>query len=128
MDDTRALRGQGRWNDALELTDDPFERADILNEQALFTGSAEAREAAGRELMRAEARLLQEQARILHAKFLVEWEEDPRESELFERSLELAHEAGDKLVESWGRFWIGLVDQVVRSDHDSALPPLRGCL
>ena len=67
-------------------------------------------------------RLLLEQGRILHAKCLVEWEEDPRESELFERSLELAHEAGDKLLESWGRFWIGLVDQVVRSDHDSALP------
>jgi len=122
VDDARALRGQGRWDEALELTDDPFERADLLNEQALFSGSAEAREAAGRELMRAEARLLQEQGRILHAKFLVEWEEDPRESELFERSLELAHEAGDKRLESWGRFWIGLVHQVVRGDHHSALP------
>ncbi|MGH3064052.1 MAG: hypothetical protein ACRDMK_06905 [Gaiellaceae bacterium] len=68
MDDTRALRGQGRWNEAFELTDDPFERADLMNEQALFTGSAHAREAAGRELMRAQARLLQEHARILHAK------------------------------------------------------------
>jgi len=122
VDDTRALRGQGRWDEALKLTNDPFERADILNEQALFTGSAEAREAAGRELMRAEARLLQEQGRIVHAKFLVEWEEDPRESKLFERSLELAREAGDGRLESWGRFWIGLVHQVVRGDHDSALP------
>jgi tetratricopeptide (TPR) repeat protein len=116
------LRGQGRWDEALELTNDPFERADLLNEQALFTGSAEAREAAGRELMRAEARLLQEQGRILHARFLAERKEDPRELELFERSLELAREAGDERLESWARFWIGIVHQVVRNDHATSLP------
>lgn len=116
------LRGQGRWDDALELTDDPLERADILNEQALFTGSAEAREAAGRELMRVEARLAQEQGRILHATFLSERAEDPRELELFCRSLELAREAGDERLESWAEFWIGIVHQVVRDDHDRSLP------
>jgi tetratricopeptide (TPR) repeat protein len=120
--DVQELRGQGRWDDALELTADPFERADLLNEQALFTGSAEARDAAARELLRAEARLLQEQGRILHAKFLAEREEDPRELELFERSLELAREADDERLESWGRFWVGIVHQVVRGDHDPSLP------
>ncbi len=122
MDDTRALRGQGRWNEALELTDDPFERADLLNEQALFTGSAEAREAAGRELLRAEARLLQERGRILHAAFLSDRKEDRHELELFCRSLELAREAGDERIESWAEFWIGIVHQVVRDDHDRSLP------
>jgi tetratricopeptide (TPR) repeat protein len=122
----RELRGRGRWDEALELTSDPFERADILNEQALFSGSAEAREAAGRELMRAEARLLQEKGRILHAKFLSErGAEDPTELEHFERSLELAREAGDERLESWAHFWVGLVHQVIRRDHDTALPHFR---
>lgn len=120
--DARELRGQGRWAEALELTDDPFERADLLNEQALFTGSAEPREDAARELLRAEARLLQERGRILHAKFLSEREEDPLELKLFCRSLELAREAGDERLESWAEFWIGIVHQVVRDDHDAALP------
>lgn len=122
MDEGAELRGQGRWDEALELTDDPFERADLLNEQALFTGSAEAREAAGRELLRAEARLLRERGRILHAAFLSERKEDPRELELFCRSLELAREAGDERLESWAEFWIGIVHQVVRDDHDRSLP------
>ena len=119
----RELRGQGRWDEALELTTDVFERADLLNEQALFTGSADAREAAGRELMRAEARLLQEKGRILHARFLAErGAEDPAELEHFERSLELAREAGDERLESWAHFWVGIVHQVTRGDHDSAQP------
>jgi tetratricopeptide (TPR) repeat protein len=119
----RELRGQGRWEDALALTDDPLARADILNEQALFTGSAEARDAARRELLRAEARLVQEQGRILHAEFLAErGDEDPRELELFERSLELAREAGDQLLEGWARFWVGIVHQVVREDDEASLP------
>jgi tetratricopeptide (TPR) repeat protein len=119
----RELRGRGRWDEALELTGDLFERADLLNEQALFTGSAEARGAAGRELMRAEARLLQEKGRILHAKFLAErGAEDPAELEQFERSLELAREAGDERLESWAHFWVGIVHQVIRGDHDTALP------
>ena len=119
----RDLRGAGRWDEALELTSDPFERADLLNEQALFTGSADARTAASLELLRAEARLLQEKGRILHAKFLAErGAEDSAELEHFERSLELARAAGDERLESWAHFWIGLVHQVVRDDHDSALP------
>jgi hypothetical protein len=121
--DAKRLRGAGRWDEALALTTDLFERADLLNEQALFTGSAKAREAAGRELLRAEARLLQEKGRVLHAKFLAErGDEDPAELEQFERSLELAREAGDERLESWARFWIGIVHQVIRGDHDQSLP------
>jgi tetratricopeptide (TPR) repeat protein len=116
------LRGLGRWDEALALTEDPLARADILNEQALFTGSAEARDAARHELLRAEARLVQEQGRILHATFLATRdEEDPRELELFERSLELAREAGDELLEGWAHFWIGIVHQVVREDDQESL-------
>ena len=118
----RELRGQGRWDEALALTDDPFERADILNERALFTGSAEARQEAARELPRAEARLLQERGRILHAAFLAERVEDPEELRLFCRSLELAREAGDERLESWAEFWVGIVHQVVRDDRERSLP------
>jgi tetratricopeptide (TPR) repeat protein len=116
------LRGQGRWDEALELTDDPLRRADILNEQALFTGLAEAREEATRQLLRAEARLVQERGRVLHAAFLSERVEDPAELQLFCRSLELAREAGDEQLESWAEFWIGIVHQVVRDDQAKSLP------
>jgi tetratricopeptide (TPR) repeat protein len=120
--DVHELRGHGRWAEALERTTDPLARADLLNEQALFTGSAEAREAARRELLRAEARLFQEKGRILHATFLADRVEDPLELEHFERSLQLAAEAGDEALESWAKFWIGIVHQVVRGDHDTSLP------
>jgi tetratricopeptide (TPR) repeat protein len=118
------LRGEGRWAEALEHAgDDPLLRADLLNEQALFAGSAEARELAARELDRAEARLEAERGRILHARFLAErGAEDPQELEHFEASLELARRAGDERLEAWARFWIGIVHQVVRGDSASGLP------
>jgi hypothetical protein len=52
MSEVSALRGAGRWVEALELAHDPIERADLLNEQALFTGSAEPRIAAALEALR----------------------------------------------------------------------------
>src|SRR5262245_65298302 len=113
------LRGAGRWDEAVELADgDPLLRADLLNEQALYAGSAEARDAAARELDRAEARLEAERGRILHARFLAERvAEDPRELAHFEAALAAARRAGDERLEGWARFWIGLVHQVVRDDH-----------
>lgn len=58
------LRGRGQWDDALALAgDDALLRADILNEQALFAGSQEARAAATRELDRVESRLEAERGR-----------------------------------------------------------------
>jgi tetratricopeptide (TPR) repeat protein len=116
------LRGEGRWDEAVELTDDPFLRADLRNEQALFSGAPDAREQAARELDRAEARLHAERGRILHARFLAEREEDPSELELFTSSLELARQAGDERLEAWARFWIGIVHQVVRGNSPASLP------
>jgi tetratricopeptide (TPR) repeat protein len=120
----RSLRGRGRWDDALALAgDDPLLRADILNEQALFAGSAEARAAATRELDRVESRLEAERGRVLHAKFLADrGEEDPRELAHFEAALAAAERAGDPLLAGWARFWIGIVHQVVRGDDAAALP------
>jgi tetratricopeptide (TPR) repeat protein len=121
------LRGQGRWPEAVELAgDDPLLRADILNEQALFAGSADARREASRELDRVEARLEAERGRILHARFLSRRDrEDPRELAHFEASLAAARRARDPLLVGWARFWIGIVRQVIRDDHAAALPHFR---
>jgi len=115
-----ALRGEGRWDEALAVADDPLARADLLNEQALFQGNAEARSQAERELDRAEVLLLLGRGRILHARFLAEREEDPEELALFERALALALATEDDLLEAEARFWVGLVHQVVRGDHDAS--------
>lgn len=122
MSDVGKLRGAGRWNEALELVDDPLARADLLNEQALFAGDADARTAAARELDRAEARLLLERGRVLHAAFLAEREEDPRELEFFEAGLALAKTSGDERLVAEALFWIGIVHQVVRGDNAASLP------
>ena len=118
------LRGQGRWDEALELAgDDPLQRADILNEQALFAGSAAARAAASRELDRVESRLEAERGRVLHAAFLTErGTEDPRELAHFEAALVAADRADDELLRGWARFWIGIVHQVIREDDATAVP------
>jgi tetratricopeptide (TPR) repeat protein len=111
------LRGEGRWREALALVDDPLARADLLNEQALFTGSADARAEAGRELDRAEALLALGRGRVLHARFLVDRAaEDPEELAHFERALAIAERLGDRALEAQALFWVGLVHQVVRGD------------
>ena len=119
-----SLRGRGRWDDALALAgDDPLLRADILNEQALFAGSADARAAETRELDLVESRLEAERGRVLHAKFLSEGgEEDPRELAHFEAALAAAERAGDPSLVGWARFWLGILHQVVRGDDGTALP------
>jgi tetratricopeptide (TPR) repeat protein len=122
VDEARRLAGEGRWEEALALVGDPLARADIYAEQAAFTASEEAREAGARELDRSEATLLLGRGRLLHARFLVEREEDPSELELFERALELARRAGDEPLEAWARFWIGIVHQVCRGDEAAAKP------
>ena len=125
MSDLRRVRGEGRWEEAIALVDDPLARADLLNEQALFTGSAEARTAAARELERAEALLLLERGRILHARFLAERVEDPEELRLFELGLERARASADTRLVAEALFWCGLFHQVVRSDDAAAVPLLE---
>lgn len=122
MSEVARLRGEGRWDEALELVDDPLARADLLNEQALFAGDADARAAAERELDRVEARLLLERGRVLHARFLAEREEDPGELELFEAGLSLARASGDDRLVAEALFWVGIVHQVVRGEHGASLP------
>jgi len=120
------LRGQGRWDEAASLADDPLLRAELLTEQAMFARSAAARAAADVELDRAEARLELERGRGLHAQFLIDRAgEDPRELAHFEAALAAARRAADPLLEGRARFWIGLVHQVVRDDDATAVPHLE---
>ena len=117
----KSLRGQGRWEEALAETGDPLARADLLNEWALFAGAEDARRRAGDELGRAEALLALGRGRMVHAQYLAERKEDPRELELFERALELARSLGDRALEAQALFWVGLVHQVVRGDSPASL-------
>lgn len=121
----KALRGSGRWDEALALVGDPLARADLLNERALFAGDEDARRRAGDELTRAEALTALGRGRLLHARFLRDRHEDPAELELFEQALALAREAQDEGIEAQAHFWVGLVHQVVHGDSPAALPSLQ---
>ena len=122
----KSLRGQGRWEEALEQLDNPLARADLLNEWALFAGDEDARRRAGDELARAEALLALGRGRMVHAEYLAERREDPRELELFERALELARSLGDRALEAQALFWVGLVHQVVRGDSAASARFFQG--
>jgi len=97
-------------------------RASALYERAIFGGDAEALPAADRELDSVEADLSLTRGRVLHARFLSERQEDPRELALFERAAELSQRLGDVRGESEAAFWVGCFHQVVRGDSDLALP------
>jgi tetratricopeptide (TPR) repeat protein len=102
--------------------DERLERAAALYERAVFGGDRDAVAAAERELDGVEADLALARGRILHARFLEQREEDPRELELFERAAELYRRLENVRGEAQARFGIGIVHQVVRGDGDAALP------
>jgi tetratricopeptide (TPR) repeat protein len=118
----KELRGAGRWDEAVALAEDPLVRADLLNEQALFTGTADARRRADEELDRAEALLWLGRGRLLHTRFLAEnGDEDPGEQPAFERALELARRLQDRAIEAQALLWVGVVHQVLRGDQPTSL-------
>jgi tetratricopeptide (TPR) repeat protein len=106
-------------------TDGLAERAKQLYEQAVFGGDAEALTIADRELDAAEADLALARGRILHARFLEDRQEDPRELPLFEQAAELYHRLGDARGEAEALFWIGCCHQVVRDSDEAGLPFLE---
>jgi tetratricopeptide (TPR) repeat protein len=97
-------------------------RASALYERSVFGGDAEALPAADRELDSVEADLSLTRGRVLHARFLSDRRQDPRELALFERAAELFQRLGDVRGESEAAFWVGCFHQVVRGDSDLALP------
>lgn len=102
-----------------------LERARQLYEQAVFGGDAGALVAGDRELDAVEADLALARGRSLHARYLADQHEDPRELPLFERAAELYQRLGDARGEGEALFWVGTFYQVLRGDHAVARPLLE---
>ncbi len=102
-----------------------LERARQLYERAVFGGDIEALWTAEHEVDAVEADLALARGRLLHARFLAEKQDDPRELPLFEQAAALYHQLGDLRGEAESLFWIGAFHQVVRGDTDTALPVLE---
>ncbi|MBE1582358.1 tetratricopeptide repeat protein [Nonomuraea angiospora] len=103
----------------------PIEKAKPSCEHAVFVGDVGEPAAAERELDKVEADLALARGRILHARFLDDRREDPRELALFERATHLYRTLGDAAGEADAVFWEGCFHQVVRSDPDRAIPLLE---
>ncbi|WP_329084908.1 tetratricopeptide repeat protein [Streptosporangium sp. NBC_01469] len=99
-----------------------LERARSLYDRAVFDGEAGVLEVADRELDAVEAGLALARGRIMHARFFEDGNEDPREPALFERAVELYRTLGDLRGEGESLFWVGIFHQVVRGDHETAVP------
>lgn len=121
---TGGPRGRG----AAVSTDERIERAGLLYEQAVFGGDESAPAAAERELDAVEADLALARGRVAHARFLAERVEEPGELELFERATTLYRSLGDGRGEAEALFWQGCFHQVVKDDHDTAVPLLERSL
>jgi hypothetical protein len=107
------------------VTDDRIDRAKQFYEQAVFGGDTDGLSTADNELDGVEADLALARGRILHARFLAERREDPRELALFECAVELYGRLGDERGEAEASFWVGTYHQVVRGDGEAALPALQ---
>jgi tetratricopeptide (TPR) repeat protein len=107
------------------MADDRLDRVRALYDRAVFGGDAEALDPADAELDAVEADLALERGRILHARYLLQQRDDPRELALFERAAELYHRLGQVPGEASALFGVGLYHQVVRSDGEAALPALE---
>ncbi len=77
------------------------------------------------ELAAVEADLALACRRILHARFLENLSEEPRELALFERAWQLYHGLGDVRGEGESLSWVGTFHQVVRQDNGEAVPALK---
>ena len=105
------------------MNSDPrLARAQALYEQAVFGGDSAALPLAEQDLDGVEADLALARGRVLHARFLAERYEDPRELALFTRAAELYQQLADGRGEGEALFWIGIVHQVVRGDSGVAQP------
>ncbi|HZM81637.1 MAG TPA: tetratricopeptide repeat protein [Candidatus Limnocylindrales bacterium] len=105
--------------------DDRLAEAKAQYERAVFGGYEDAVGIGERALDGLEADLALARGRLLHAKWLAEREDEPRELTELERAAHLYRELGDERGEAEALFWIGTYHQVCRRDNESALPPLR---
>jgi tetratricopeptide (TPR) repeat protein len=96
-----------------------------LYDRAVFGGDAEALTQADEQLDQVEAGLCLARGRIAHARYLVNRVEQPHELELFERAAALFARCGAPNGEAEAVFWVGTWHQVVKGNHDAAVPALR---
>lgn len=118
-------------------TDDRLERARLAYERAVFGGDDSGLPGAERDLTATEADTALARGKILHAAFLTERMREesrsgsqapphsPRELELFEHAARLYRTVGDVRGEGEALFWIGTFHQVIRQDHEAAVPVLE---
>lgn len=104
---------------------DRIQHVEQLYEAAVFGGDVAAVPSAMQELDRLEAELALARGKILHARFLQEWQEDPQEEAVLLRAVALFEQVGDERGLGEALFWLALVHQVLRGDHDRALPLLE---
>ncbi|MGW7007353.1 tetratricopeptide repeat protein [Streptomyces sp. NPDC054933] len=105
--------------------DERIERAGQLYERAVFGGDASALATADLGLDAVEADLALARGRVIHARFLEQRDEDPRELAFFERAVQLYRMLGDVRGEGESLFWVGTFHQIVRGDDDAAVPSLE---
>lgn len=96
-----------------------------LYEAAVFYGDETAVATAGPLLDGLEADLALARGRLLHAAYLKEQTEDPRELAAFERAAELYAGLGDERGEAEALFWIGTYHQVLHQDGEASIPFLE---
>lgn len=87
----------------------------------VFEGDSAVLPTADRALDAVEAALVLARGRVIHARFLDERVEDPRELAFFERAAELYQAVSDVEGQARARFQIGIYHQVVRGDHTAAV-------
>ncbi|MFE2872176.1 tetratricopeptide repeat protein [Embleya sp. NPDC059259] len=111
------------------VVDARIERSQDLYRRSVMGGEHPALDQADGELDAVEAELALARGRIRHGRFLArragDETEDPAELAAFERALELFRGLGDVRGEGESLFWIDIVHQVVRRDHDTAVPLLE---
>ena len=100
-------------------------RAQRRYEDAMFGGDTAALDTADRELSAVEAGLALARGRIMHTRFLAGGPADDATLGEFERAAALYAELGDARGEAEARFWMATFHQVIRSDHETALPLLE---
>jgi tetratricopeptide (TPR) repeat protein len=101
---------------------DRIERSRLLYERATFGDDTAALAVAARELDAVEADLALARGRVMHGQFLQQGHQDPQELALFERAAQLYETVDDPRGLAEALFWVGIFHQVVRSDHDAAVP------
>jgi tetratricopeptide (TPR) repeat protein len=121
--------------EAISGVDERVRQAGLLHERALLSGDAGLLADAGRELDAAEADLAVARGRQLHARFLLQRDQDPSGAEadpgelpLFEHAAQLYRTLGDTRGEADALFWAGCFHQVVRRDNATAVPVLEQSL